>query len=244
MDSQEQFLYAHFTMLLSDENLEKVKKTDEDLYLILAEKPCAYTTDKYSIIEFLVLSDDPEDLDLEVLLNSMGGLIIHEDCTHCFCMIEDDIDELGRIFCWDNAGTMVMGELLSAGDKTILLKKKQTSLKLKGDIKIDIGSKDKEEYISIENHAKELFNFEGKVIFGEGQKSEGIWWPFLLEQEGGFSIVVQRKAEEEEKEKTTNSDKTPSPWDKDDDSGYYRYPYYDYYDDYDDIPAWYRERDW
>ena len=31
MDSQEQFLYAHFTMLLSDENLEKVKKTDEDL---------------------------------------------------------------------------------------------------------------------------------------------------------------------------------------------------------------------
>ena len=104
-----------YTMFVNTDNIKDIETLEE--YLILAQKPCLYSNGKYSVIAFTVLDQTPECYDPETILEVMGGLVLHEDGSNCFLMLEDDIDEVNEVFCWDSAGSILMGELLSADDK-------------------------------------------------------------------------------------------------------------------------------
>lgn len=223
--NKEQELYNHFTMILSKNNLDKIETVYSDEYSIIAKKECAYSKENYMIIEFVVLDDGAYSDDLEVLLNDMGGLAIHQEGTNSFCILQEDLDELAEIFSWANSGNVLMGELLSIDDRKALLEFKQKLLGIKGDILIDLGTNDKCNYVNINNNAKDLFNFEGRISFDSGTNIETIWWPFLLEEKGGFNFVIKKEDDDNDEEPSILES---YPWDDGYNDYYYDYGYFNY----------------
>lgn len=214
-----------YTMFVHTDNIKDIETLDE--YLVLAQKPCMYSNDKYSVIVFTVMDESPECYDPETMLEVMGGLVLHEDGSNCFLMLEDDIDEIGGIFCWDGAGSILMGELLTADDKKILLEKKQAKEGYEGAILINMGSREEPQWSNLELRNTALFE-DTSSIFKLGDKAPvtDIWWPFLLEDDGGFNFVVQNSPNgEPEQTKYPLTTVHPNPWDPDDD---------DFFNDYDD----------
>ena len=227
-------LSTHFTILLSKENYEKTKEEYKDIYLILATKPCNYSQEDYLIIDIAPLDEDPECYELESVLNDFGGLIIHENMTQGFCILEEDIEELDRAFEWDGALGFVIGSMLTPEDKRTLLTKwaKKTGKSTNITLLLENGTT-----IPFENHSTEIFTDE-RDKYKFGNEEIAVWWGDVFNTVGGCQVYIQKEDEEE----LLPSAYHPNPWDKDDDK------YYGYYDDYDDyydntIPAWYRERD-
>ena len=215
-----------YTMFVNTDNIKDIETLEE--YLILAQKPCMYSNGKYSVIAFTVLDQTPECYDPETILEVMGGLVLHEDGSNCFLMLEDDLGEIGEVFCWDSAGSILMGELFSADDKKVLLEKKQKKEGYEGDIMINLGSRQEPQWTNLSCRANAMFE-DVSTVYQLGDKAPvtDIWWPFLIEEEGGFNFVIQNtEAEEEPKQLQYPLTKThPNPWDPDDD---------DFFNDYDD----------
>ena len=214
-----------YTMFVHTDNIKDIETLDE--YLVLTQKPCMYSNNKYSVIVFTVMDESPECYDPETMLEVIGGLVLHEDGSNCFLMLEDDIDEISKIFCWEGAGNILMGELLTADDKKILLEKKQAKEGYEGAILINMGSREEPQWSNLELRNTALFE-DTSTIFKLGDKAPitDVWWPFLLEDEGGFNFVVQNSPNSEPEQTKYPLAKThPNPWDPDDD---------DFFNDYDD----------
>ena len=210
-----------FTMFVHTDNIKDIETLEE--YLILAQKPCMYSNGKYSVIAFAVLDQSPDCYDPETILEVMGGLVLHEDGSNCFLMLEDDIAEVEKVFCWDNAANVLMGEMLSVGDKILLLERKQEKEGYQGSIQLNLGERQNPTWVDLDGHAREMFE-DVSTVYKLGDKSPmaDVWWPFLLEEHGGFNFVVQSNKVEEPKQIQTSH---PNPWDPDDD---------DFFNDYDD----------
>ena len=182
---------SNYTVFLSDKNFKEMEKDDD--YLVLASKECAYTQDPYVVVEFQILTEDPEDYDPEGILNALGGLALHEDGSNCFCMLETDIPELENSFGWDGAADILMAELLTVSDKLLLLQKKQKSKAGNGPIWLNVGTRENAIWRPIENASQELF--EDKTFhyrFGDiSYPTVEIWWPFLLKDIGGFYWAIK-----------------------------------------------------
>ena len=215
-----------YTLFVNNNNIKDIEALDE--YLILAQKPCLYSNNKYSVIAFSVLDQSPECYDPETILEVMGGLVLHEDGSHCFLMMESDIPELEKIFSWDSAASIVMGEMLSAGDKQLLLEKKQKKEGYEGNIMINLGTREDPQWSSLSCHANAMFE-DTSTLYQLGDKAPvtDVWWPFLVEEEGGFNFVIKNTEPQEEQEQLQLPlPKThPNPWDPNDN---------DFFDDYDD----------
>lgn len=214
-----------YTMFVNTDNIKDIETLEE--YLILAQKPCMYSNGKYSVIAFSVLDQTPECYDPETILEVMGGLVLHEDGSNCFLMLEDDIDEVNAVFCWDGAGGILMGELLSADDKRILLEKKQKKEGYTGDIMINLGSREDPQWTNLSCRANAMFE-DVSTVYQLGDKAPvtDVWWPFLIEEDGGFNFVIQNSPSDEPQQSQFPLAKThPNPWDPDDD---------DFFNDYDD----------
>lgn len=216
-----------YTMFVNTDNIKDIETLEE--YLVLAQKPCMYSNGKYSVIAFTVLDQTPECYDPETILEVMGGLVLHEDGSNCFLMLEDDIDEINEIFCWDGAGGILMGELLSADDKKTLLEKKQKKEGYTGDIMINLGTRDEPQWTNLSCRANVMFE-DVSTVYQLGDKAPvtDIWWPFLIEEDGGFNFVIQNSPSDEPQQLQYPLAKThPNPWDPDDDD------FFNYYDDYE-----------
>ena len=213
-----------YTMFVNTDNIKDIETLEE--YMILAQKPCSYSNGKYSIIVFIVLDQAPECYDPETILEVMGGLVLHEDGSNCFLMLEDDIDEVNEVFCWDGAGSILMGELLSVDDKKMLLEKKQKKEGYTGEIMINLGSREEPKWANLKSKANTMFEDISTVYqLGDKAPTTDIWWPFLIEEDGGFNFVIQSSTNDEPKQLQYPITKIhPNPWDPDDE---------DYFDDYD-----------
>ena len=213
----------HCTMLMSKENYKKMGDWAED-YMPLGTRECMYD-DKYLIVEYTILSETPGDADIEVMLNTLGGLAYHEDGSNAVCILDSDIKELSLIYSWDGAIENLMGEMLTAEERCLFLIQKTRELNRDvNTLLIDVADSVKESvWVPLEgNWAKMFTDNDGKVKFGENGAEEYIWWPSILEDKG-FYIVIQ--GEEDDEEEAAPSTTHPNPWDDDDDS------YYSYYDD-------------
>ena len=214
-----------YTMFVHTDNIKDIETLEE--YLILAQKPCMYSNGKYSVIAFSVLDQTPECYDPETILEVMGGLVLHEDGSNCFLMLEDDLEEVSEVFCWDSAGSILMGELLSADDKKVLLEKKQKKEGYTGDIMINLGSRQEPQWANLSGRANAMFE-DISTVYQLGDKAPvtDVWWPFLIEEDGGFNFVIQNSPSNEPQQLQYPLAKThPNPWDPDDD---------DFFNDYDD----------
>lgn len=182
----------HFTLLISNSNLAALKEDDPD-YMVLASKPLWYS-DEYSIAELMILSEDPTDYDPEVILNSLGGLVYHEEYTNGFLILDYDIQEVANIYCWDGAGSALMGDMLTITDKTgCLLKKCRKENPYASDIYIAIDEK-KGDFKNITEAAMAVFTDESCCYkFGLAGKPVDIWWPYLLDEIGGYYFIIKTK---------------------------------------------------
>ena len=214
-----------FTMFVHTDNIKDIETLDE--YLILTQKPCVYADNKYYIIVFTVLDETPECYDPETMLEVMGGLVVHEDGSNCFLALESDIPEIEKIFGWDGGGHILMGELLTANDKMILLNKKQKKEGYAGDIKINLGSRQDPSWFSLNRQNNGLFEDKSTTFqLGNNAPVVDVWWPFLVSDDGGFNFVIQTLPSDEPKKTTYPLANThPNPFNPDDD---------DYFMDYDD----------
>ena len=218
---------TNFTMFVNTDNIKDIETLDE--YIILAQKPCLYANGKYSIIEFSVLDESPECYDPETMLEVMGGLVVHEDGSNCFMALERDLAEVSKIFCWDNAASILMGEMLTGGDRLLLLEKKQIKEGLTGDIQINVSSREKPEWKTVTKAIKDVFEDNGSIYkFGETENTVDIWWPFLLEEVGGFHFVVQSDEDEDIPVYPLANPYQPNPWNPDDDDFFSEYEDYNW----------------
>lgn len=217
----------HCTMLMSKKNYAKMKDWEED-YLPLGTRNCLYS-DEYLIVEYSIISETPGDADIEVMLNTLGGLAYHEDGSNAICILEDDIKELSLIYSWDSAIENLMGEMLTAEERCMFLINKTRELNRDPNtLMIDISPDPKTpNWIPLDNNWNKMFtDNDGRIKFGENGAEEYIWWPTLLEDKG-FYIIIQGDGEEEDDDIPVKTH--PNPWDDDDDAyfSYWDDPYYD-----------------
>lgn len=215
----------HCTMLMSKENYAKIDDWAED-YMPLGTRECLYDN-KYLIVEYAILSETPGDADIEVMLNTLGGLAYHEDGSNAICILEDDIPELSRIYTWDRSIENLMGEMLTAEERCMFLINKTRELKRDPEtLLIDVSDSNKESvWIPLKDNWSKMFtDNDGRVKFGENGAEEYIWWPNMLEDKG-FYVVIQGTEDDEDASDAAPSTQHPNPWDDDDDY------YYSYYDD-------------
>lgn len=209
-----------YTVFLSKKNLELMEK-DQDVKIITF-KECLYVADPYYIVEFQLVGDAIEENDPEIILNSLGGLALHEDGSNYFFILENDLNELSNCFCWEGSGDVLMSELLTAPDKKLLLYKKQKEQNLDGDILLNVGSSDSQIWRPIQNAEEEIFTDKSYQYRFNGMtgKTVDIWWPFLIKEQGGFSFIIQKDDEEDEDEEDTYPIvpvRQPDPFNTDDD---------------------------
>lgn len=215
----------NYTLFVNTDYIKDIETLEE--YLILAQKPCLYANGSYSVIVFTILDETPECYDPETILEVMGGLALHEDGSNCFLIMENDIEELADIFCWDSAAHILMGEMLTPDDKRLLLEKKQKQSNSSGEIMINLGSREEPKWESLDKNNTTMFTDESTIYkLGDNALATDVWWPFLIEENGGFNFVVQNSPSDEPQQLQYPLAKThPNPWDPDDD---------DFFDDYDD----------
>lgn len=219
-----------FVVLLSDENLEKMK--DDKDYIYLVSKPCAYTTG-YSIAEFAIAADieDDDARDPEIIIATLGALAYHETYTEGFCVLEEDLIELGEIFEWDGAGNTLMSELLSTNDKSSML---IDFLKTKHKIELteeDVLIKDKKDldFVPLKSNYSKLFLSDDLIVKAKNLPEEVIWWPFVLDEIKGFYFIVRKDIDSDGEVPVSKTKNLSKLYDYDDD-----YHYYDDYYDNDD----------
>lgn len=223
-----------FTILIPREDIKDYIETDiDDSMKLVYHKPCYYNEAEWGVIEIEVTPTNAYDTDLEVLLNTYRGYAIHEEWSNCFCMLEEDVDDLEKTFCWGGAGQSLMSELMTPEEKLYLLSLKQTKLGIPG---LVYGQKAKENcWENLQEKKDELFrDVYVRIRFGNIGEGEVIWWPTLIEELANFSFLIQSDDldddEDEENEKDLGSKKTaipsytPNPWDEEDDY-YYHDPY-------------------
>ena len=220
--------YPHFTILLSTENLTSLQNDKDSCYKVLMTKDCYYCgIGEYKIAEISLLDDDEDTYDFETILNVTGSLLLHEDGSNCFCILEEDLPRLTDLFDWSGSGEILMGEMLSVEEKIILLKEKAENKP----IYINTGNKDHPvweplapgKFVAIET----LFASSGDNIKFGVDEIESIWWPHLIEDKG-YSYIIQKEQPKSKK------------WTDEDYKNYYSETEYEY--NYN-IPAWYRDYD-
>ena len=221
---------TNFVVLLSDENLEKMK--DDKDYIYLVSKPCAYTTG-YSIAEFAIAADIEDDYarDPEIIIATLGALAYHETYTEGFCVLEEDLIELGEIFGWDGAGNTLMSELLSTNDKSSML---IDFLKTKHKIELteeDVLIKDKKDldFVPLKSNYSKLFLSDDLIVKAKNLPEEVIWWPSVLDEIKGFYFIVRKDIDSDGEVPVSKTKNLSKLYDYDDD-----YHYYDDYYDNDD----------
>lgn len=217
-----------YTLLVNTDYIKEIEELDE--YLVLTQKPCFYSNGRYSVIVFTIMDQTPEAYDPETILDVMGGIALHEDGSNYFLVKEEDLEEVADIFCWDSAANILMAEMLTAEDKKILLQKKQKQTGHTGDIKINLGTREEPQWVSLNCRSNAVFD-DSSTIYQLGEKAPAseIWWPFIIEENGGFNIVVQKQPDDEvEKTQYPLAKVHPDPWDPEDD---------DFFNDYD-YPDW------
>ena len=218
-----------YTILIPREDIKDYIETDiDDSMKLIYHKPCYYNEAEWGVIEIEVTPSSVYDTDLEVLLNTYRGYAIHEEWSNCFCMLEEDIDDLGQTFYWQGAGQSLMSELMTPDEQLYLLSLKQNKLNIPGLI---YGQKAKEtNWENLQEKKDELFRNEyAKIRFGNIGEGEVIWWPNLIEEFTNFSFLIQTDDiddddDEEEEQKAPVQPNIPSPWDDEDDY-YYREAY-------------------
>lgn len=187
----------HYTAIIYKDYLGDAKK-EKEYYKVLYDRPCFYCKD-YNIIEF-ELTQEAKDMDLEVMLDTVGALVIHEEFTNGFCLMENDIKELEELFCWESSGTSLMAELLSRAEKINLLKKQSE----KDNNTLDIYYKtnplnNKSEWISLAADKGEIFLQDVYYIsYGLSGKPQSIWIPHLMEEYSNYFFVVLKEEVEED----------------------------------------------
>ena len=221
----------HYTILISEDNLKKCKTENADLVSIIAEKDCQYTAELYQIAEIALLDVTAGD-DLEQLLNDLGALVLHEDLTSGFLILEEDLAELETIAGWSGGFLYIMGEMLTIEDRKYLLDLMIRKTKKSDKVKIKCADGIFRDVI---DRPTEIFTtIDDKYLIGS--EEETIWWPGILNDYGDYQVYVQRKEPEEGTEGTERA--LPRPWGRE-------YDGYEYIDPEDyGCPAWYRERDW
>lgn len=226
MTKDDTFDYPNFSMLIRNSNLKKIQEDlEEDGIVIIDEKQLGYD-DEYRIITFGIQTEEPEDYDLEVLLNTMGGIAIHEVDSNCVALLESDVDEVSNIFCWGGSGDILVGELFTPEECVYLLEKFCKTINPQQK-KIYVSDKDGNEAV-LEEGGSILFKGDSpKYKIGEHGAYEMVWWPSIIEKLGSnFFYLIQNDTEDDD-----NDIYSPNPWDPKDN---------DYFNDYDDY--YYKER--
>ena len=91
----------------------------------------------------------------------------------------------------------------------------------------------KEKHFYINKHTQ-LFDCKkcgvnGSIYkFGETENTVDIWWPFLLEEVGGFHFVVQSEEDEDIPVYPLANPYQPNPWNPDDDDFFSEYEDYNW----------------
>ena len=227
MTKNDTFNYPNFSMLIRNSNLKKIQEDLEENGIVIIDKKQLGYNDEYCIITFGIQTEEPEDYDLEVLLNTMGGIAIHEVDSNCVAILESDVDEVSDIFCWAGAGDILVGELLTPEECVYLLEKFCKTINHQQK-KVYVSDKDGNEAV-LEESGNILFKGDSpKYKIGEYGTNEMVWWPNIIEKLGSnFFYLIQN--ETEDKDDDTYS---PNPWDPKDNS---------YFNDYDDY-YYYKER--
>lgn len=196
----------YYTALLNNDDLISFKENKE-YYNLLYTKICPYDKN-YSIVEYEVLSENPGDLDIEVMLYTLGALLIHEEYTNGFCMLKTDIEELKNIYSWSQSGKYAMANLLTAKERLHILKNKLEKSNKKGTPYLKINTNDgKIKLVDINKNEEVLFFDEGPTIDINNDETH-IWFPYLLEEfTNSFFVILDYDLIEEDKNKITQTQK-------------------------------------
>lgn len=229
-------IHSRFTMLIPTEDLDFLQDLDaEDGTSVVYHKPCLYDNENFTVVLIEVVSDNVYDGDLEVLLNTYNGIVIHEEWSNCFCMLEDDIDKIKDTFGWNGGAECLMGDMLTPEEKLSILERAQKKLNTPGLIYgKESGSKSSWENLQLKK--EELFNDAyQKIRYGNMGEGEIVWWPNLIREYMNFSFLIQSDDldDEDEDEDDTPSRKPvypniPTPWEDEDNYYYHDYEWGDF----------------
>lgn len=180
----------YYTALILNKNIVEFE-LNKDCYKILNTKECSYEKG-YSIVEYEVIGKSPYDDDIDTMLDALGALVIHESGSNAFCLYEDDVEEVSRIYTWAKSATFMMADLLTSEDIRKILYKK-----------FDIHDNNDELYINDSNMITQrkwikvtkdtnLFNIDiDKVKVGENGREESVWIQYLLGEYTDCYIVIK-----------------------------------------------------
>lgn len=214
-----------YTALVSKQNVDLCEK--ENCYCtIINKKTCLYDKD-YQVIEFSVESDLPGDYDIEVIINTLGALIVHESLTNGFMALEEDLKEITSIYNWTNAGECTYEELLSTEDKNHLIELMCKQKNIKEEDLYLLANNDKQKWYKYTDIKDKIFDKDFSAFKLTGEKNQtSLWIPFLIDEYYDYSFFIQKDSED------------PFEEDDEDDEDEYAmmmdlYKSYDNYDDYD-----------
>ena len=216
--SEKPKIHSRFTMLIPAEDLDFLQDLDaEDGTTVVYHKPCLFDNESFTVVLIEVISNNVYDGDLEVLLNTYNGIVIHEEWSNCFCMLEDDIDKIEDTFGWNGGAECLMGDMLTPEEKLSILERAQKKVN------------------ALQLKKEELFNDAyQKIRYGNIGDGEIVWWPNLIREFMNFSFLIQSDDLDDEDEEDTPSTRKPvypdipSPWEDEDNYYYHSYEWGDF----------------
>lgn len=227
-------IHSRFTMLIPTVDLDFLQDPDTgDGITVVYHKPCLFDSENFTIVLIEVISNNAYDGDLEVLLNTYNGMVIHEEWSNYFCMLEDDINKIKDTFCWSGGAECLMGEMLTPEEKHNILEQAQKKMNTPGLIYGKKSGSDSS-WENLQLKKEELFNdVYQKIRYGNMGDGEIIWWPTLIEEYMNFSFLIQSDDVDDEDEDDNPSRKPaypniPSPWDDEDNYYYHDYEWGDF----------------
>ena len=232
------FVSPRWTVLVDEISFKALQ--DHPNYKIEASTECLFNP-SFFIAEIVPTYDIPDieamDDEIEDVLVDTDALAIHEPFTNCVFVTEDSVEILSEeIYTWNNAGTILLGDMLTDIERLAFLLKYFNDLKkTEGVVTIqdlEIIEKKDDPGIPLEDNVDKLFG----DVYGIRYKDEPIvtlWWPYIMDGCGMFIAVVQDVEKESYPLIPLNEEKV-SPWkDEDDYDDYYYRGWYDdnYYAD-------------
>jgi len=225
MEKRESLYAIPRYVVLVEKDIAKDLEELKEWITIKNRYDCAYDND----LEFLLIEPykGAQDMDIESILSLTGGLAIHEEFTNGIIVCEDYIEDIGSVFCWDGAGALFLGEMLTEIERmTLIMMHYYHKTKEKPNIDdLYCGlMKQPTTSLPLKSNMNLLFGNDIKFLKYKNVETP-LWWPTFMENSGYYLAIVDDKSAIDEVHKLVQDFHVNSPWGDDDDDddydGYY-----------------------
>ncbi len=209
-------------VVLIEKQISKELDSLKEWIVIKNRYDCAYEPDW----EFLLIEANKgaKEMDLETILSLTGALAIHEEFTNGIVVLDDYIEDIGSTFCWDGAGALFLGEMLTEIERmTLIMMYYYNRDKERPDINAFYCGlvKQPSTQLPLKSNMELLFSNDIKVLIYKNRETH-LWWPTFMEESGYYLVIVEDHADIDEVHKLVQDFHVADPWDDDDEyDGYY-----------------------